>query len=1693
MNLIPGYSVSELVYEDEICIICRVDSGDTKKTFLAKTLKNPTLTHQEIANFKHEVRVLQENDITGVPKVISNLEDQGSFTILSEDFKGITLMRYIADNKISLAIFFDIAIQIATVISEIHSKGLVHKSINPSTILYSPKTSELRIIDFSTSSSAKSEILSSTTSQPLKYSLPYMSPEQTGRLNQSLDYRTDFYSLGVVLYELATGRLPFQAKDLLELVHAQIALMPENPSEVNPSFPKQVSNLILKLMAKSSDDRYQNPTGLIHDLMSCNEAYRAKGFIPEFVLGELDYSDQLRIPNKLYGRDKELRLLKNAINEVFIGAHTNVFISGEAGVGKTKLVNQLKLEVLSKGGQFVEAKFDQFNKNVPYSGIVAAFEDLINQLLQESDAQLDRMRSLFQKSLGQNLGLLVELIPSARIIFGDLPPIQILPGKESENRFRLTLRTFLNVFSDNIRPLTAFLDDIQWADTGSLNLLKWLIENASSKHILFITAYRNDQTSQNPAFEQWLKEIDLDSLKTSFSIELFPLVKKDVQELISETLLRNQKEVKSLSDVIFQKTAGNPYFISEILRQIQDQGLLSIELTSGKAQWTWKEDQIASLTITDNVVDLVLQRTKMLSQSCIDVLSVASCINKTFEFNTLKEVLKDSPQEVLGQLLQEAMESELIYPIDDNHRYIAIPNINLNARFSFAHDRVQQVFYAIYPEEESRKTHLILAKLGISNLTQPELTNDLLNIAAHYVIAHPILKDPEDSFQAALYLTKAGVKTKENNAPAAEFLDIAISLLPKNSWENYPEVTFQAFITLAESEFIQGKLERSEKLFQTIEKESKVQSQRITAIGLKMILYIFSLRFEEAIHEGKKALLINNYSLKQATEENIGAGMGEILGILGSRKPTELIQLNRLTEEVDLLNNDILAIILPSAFLSGNGNLWTITVLEVTKILLTKGLSLSGALGMSSFGMIMGSILGDKIKAFELGEVALEITKKLGDPSKDGQLNFVSGAFLSPWVKEYSYVVNELNESITNSLKYGDLAYMGYSIQVKCGMALYHARPQVEFLQLIDQMKPLVKSSRMPDTEIIIAAYEEILLNEVNGRSNGGTLLGKPQQEKIGELLGLKMFNAVGLILNLQNINHVIHNRYEESIEAFGLLSQLEEAFFANIMVVIKNTFYVVAKAQIGLTLEGEEREILIKELRAILESVKSQNQANNKLFRNSIALIEAMVEWLDSGEEAGIKSLEIALNIAQETSNLRNSALISEFLFRIFLKQGKASLAKSHFSGAISNYAAFQSNKKVDDLKSEFPQMTLQIQQSSGRNPFMAGEQIDYLSIIKSNQVLNGEMDIETLVKNFLNISKENAGAQRGKFLRKINGEWITTAQNGEWNIQPIETRLPFAIINFVEHTREITVIDDATNDEKFSKDPYIISNDLKSLICVPIKFRANLKGIIYLENNLTYGAFGNSAKELLNLLSTQIGISIENSELYASLEENNRNLELKVKERTSELNKLYSENEMLLLNMLPSNIAQRLKAGETYIADNYENVSVVFLDIVNFTTISEKLSPKKLVVVIHEYFKLFDEIFEKYGLEKIKTIGDAYLAVSGIPNSESDHAQKCVLAAKELMNIISRKHKEGGLFEIRAGISSGPVVAGIVGVKKFAYDIWGDTVNTAARMEQNSNPNKINISGSTYELIKNTISCTYRGKIAAKNKGMIDMYFVD
>ena len=709
--------MGETLFESRTSIIYRAYRKWDNRPVILKTLKEQYPLPEQIAQFKREFEIAHtlksghgaDTPLTGVIEVYSFEKHGYSFVIVMEDFGGESLDLMMKAGKIHLrthgiADFLLLAIGITEALAQIHQRQIFHKNINPSNIVFNKNTSQVKIIDFGLAVSLSRDNPVFSNLNILEGTLAYISPEQTGRMNRIVDYRTDFYSLGATFYELLTGHVPFPTDNFLELVHCHIAKQPAAPHELRSEIPKALSDIVVKLLSKDADDRYHSANGLKNDLEECLHRWRKWGHIDPFPLGQHDISDQLQIPQKLYGREQETEALLAAFERTRTGTIEMMMISGPAGIGKTALVQEISKTVMSRRGHFIAGKFDQFQHNIPYSALIRALQSLIRQLLSESEAVVEKWRKSIKAMIGSNGKVIADILPEVELIIGPQPSVPLLAPVEAKNRFLKVFQNFIGLFSQPDSALVIFLDDLQWADEDSLKLIEQLLTAPDNNYIFFIGAYRDSDLSISHPAIQMLEKINKSGV-TANSITLGPLTLTNIACLIADTMRCVPDQCRPLAELVLSKTGGNPFFMLEFLKSLHGEGLIAFDYHH--SIWQWELAQVQARGITDNVVELIIGKVQQLQMQTQELLKLAACIGNEFDLKALAYVYKNS-SDATATDLWPAIADGLIVQLSSTLKLATTETEGLAneafREYKFAHDRVQQAVYSMIPLEEDRQS-----------------------------------------------------------------------------------------------------------------------------------------------------------------------------------------------------------------------------------------------------------------------------------------------------------------------------------------------------------------------------------------------------------------------------------------------------------------------------------------------------------------------------------------------------------------------------------------------------------------------------------------------------------------------------------------------------------------------------------------------------------------------------------------------------------------------------------------------------------------------------------------------------------------------------------------------------------------------------------------------------------------------------
>ena len=1702
---IPGYSIGEVLHEGNHTIVYQgIKTADDTRVIL-KTPAKSYPTPNEIATITKEFDTLVNLDIDGVNKAIELLNFNNRPVIVLQDFNGIPLADYIQSKKLSLIKFLEIAIKITEILGRVHARNIMHKDINPHNILINKETEEVRIIDFGICAMLSVERTSALNPNVLEGTLKYMSPEQTGRMNRSLDYRTDLYSLGMTFYEMLVGQLPFNSDDAMELVHCHIAKAITPPVEISPRIPKVLSDIILKLVSKIAEDRYQSATGLKHDLELCMASLGEKNIIPSFKLGQKDVYSRFRIPERLYGREKEIAALMNAFGEVEAGKCRLMLISGASGIGKTATINEIHKPTARKRGYFISGKCDQFKRNIPFNVFSLAFAEIVKYLVSEPQNTLMTVKNDLFTALGLNVPVLLELIPEFELITGKQNKAQELNPLEAQNRFFFTIREFIKVFATKEHPLSVFLDDLQWADDASLALIKDLITK-DIPYLFIIGTYRDSEVSEGHPLIMTLNEIR--KTKPVEELTLAPLDERSVNIIVADTLQVSMQNTKELAGIIFKRTAGNPFYINELLKTLYKDGFICFD--HDKGTWSWDIGKVSRVNISGNVVDILTHRLKELSPDCLLLLQTAACIGNTFDLKTLA-ISSDKTAAGITEILWPAIEQDIVLPLTDDYRLV-INNEDFGVSYKFHHDRIQQAAYQLIEDSKRKEIHVKIGRLLRNALTPDEQKEQVINLVRHFNEGIDLLTDVTEKNEIAELNLLAGKKAQSAVAYLAAFtyFRAGIELLPGDYWQAKYALAFDLHKGFAQNAYQANDIVTAERAIDLLLSKAHTNLAKVDIIAIKLRQYTTVGKTEEAILAGIDGLKLLGYKL--SPNPGTATVLKEVLRAkwnLGKRKPGELINMPEMSDPEKRAAARLLTEIGPSAYITGNDNLYGLTQLKVVNLSLLYGNCPESSFAYVSFGAVLGDAFGDYKSAESFGKLALEINEKLGDIEYRCRVIAAYGVLTHHFNHHWTTTRDWFKKGVEAGYLSGDQFFLGY-----CASNCTVWDPRLDLATSITEQRKylnIVADTGYADAFDQASMYLQLTKNRRGLLENRLSLSDDEfnETERLDKMVKRKFLSGLGFYYLNKATIFLFYEEYEKALEAVKEAEKYVKSMFslAHITVLCTISYFTCS----GYISYGQAPPVadLKKRMKRSYGKMKKWANYNPENFQHLLYLMDAEKAGMEKDSANASRLYELAISTANKNEWQADEAFANELAAKYYNKNSSEKAAAGYFREANFLYDSWGATGKTKFLEEKYPKLFKTARTGTAttvRKPgttigsLMGAESmqvLDVATIVKSSQAISGEIELESLLSKMMQIIIMNAGAENGTLLLDNNGalfiqavadnDVITTMQN-----IPLTNShdLPKTIINYVYNLNEAVVLKDAHKDGKFSNDEYIVKHDLKSVLCSPIVFLNKIYGVIYLENNVSVGAFTQDRLKVLQLLSSQMAISINNANLYANLEE-------KVGERTTELRLEKQKSDELLYNILPEEVAEELKQFGAAKAKHFDAVTVLFTDFRNFSDATDKFTPQKLLDEINIFYSEFDRIITKYGLEKIKTIGDSYMCAGGLPVENKTHARDIINAAIEIRDFtLDRKAKREArnemTMEIRIGAHTGPVVAGIVGVKKFAYDIWGNTVNLASRMESSGEVGKINISGSTYELIKNEFECEYRGKVTAKNRGEVDMYFV-
>ncbi|MEG3931327.1 AAA family ATPase [Microcoleus sp. T3_B1] len=1522
LNL-AGYQFVETLHSGIRTSVDRARKDSDLSSAIVKTLKAEYPTLSDITRLRHEYQILHSLNVEAIVKAISLESYKNGLALILEDSGSESLNDWMKRKKLTIIQFLSLGLQLVSALAEIHKHNIIHKDVKPQNIIINPATEKVQIIDFSIASRLERE--NSTLSHPdlLEGTLAYMSPEQTGRMNRSIDYRTDFYSLGVTFYEMLTGELPFNSTDPLELVHSHIAKTPIPPHQLNPEIPPQISAIAMKLLAKNAEDRYQSTEGLKFDLETCLVKLQASGYISNFVVGSADKAGQLNIPQKLYGRDQEIEKILETFDRVASGSTELMLVSGYSGIGKTVLVNEVHKPIVRQRGYFIAGKFDQFKRNIPYTSLIQAFQSLTQQLLTEGEVEIQTWKEKLLSALGDNGQVIIDVIPQIELIIGKQPPVPELGATEAQNRFSRVFKQFIGVFTTIDHPLVIFLDDLQWADSASLKLIELLITDSDSEYLLVIGAYRDNEVYPTHPTMQTIDKIRQTGATVN-NIVLQPLHLVHVEELIADTLNESggseslSVKTRNFASLLFNKTQGNPFFLSQLLKTLYQEDLLTYNFTpltppyqgGTKGGWQWNIEQIQAIGITDyNVVELIARNIRKLPEYTQKVLKFAACIGNTFNLEVLAIVNQELSLVTAAQLW-EALQAGLILPLSNEYK---IPLVfsqeesggftltDVKVDYKFLHDRVQQAAYSLIPDEQKKETHLKIGQLLLQSTTPEDRKENIFALVNQLNYGTDLLTTESQKYELAQLNLIAGQKAKAATAhdSAVKYLQVGLSLLAVDSWENRYELTLRLHEEAAESAYLSGDFDGMQRFVEIVQNCAKTLLDKVKVYEVQMQAYIGQNRLLEAVNTALQVLKLLGVEFpSEPKPSDIGQALGETAAMLSGTRIEDLIDLPRMSDRYKLAAIKLLSSIFAPAYIAAP-TLLPLTVCKQVDLSVQYGNASVSPIAYANYGLLLCGVVGDIDSGYQFGQLALSLLSKLNAQEIKAKTVVIVNIFIRPWKEHLRQTLEPLLSAYSSGLEMGDLEFGAFGLLVYSYFSYYTGQELTSLEREMAINRNAIHKIKQKTALYYHEIYWQATLNLLGKSENTCRLQGEACDEEIRLPLHQQANDkaAVAYIYLNKIILCYLFENYSEAIENTEREENYLDAVVATPHLPLFHFYDSLVRLAVYAPSSAPGQHKICDRVQSNQE--KMQNWADyapmNHLHK--FYLVEAEKHRVLGEKVEAMEMYDKAIALAKENEYINEEALAHELAAKFYFSWGKEKIARTYMTDAYYAYMRWGALAKVKHLEEKYPQLIARSPAvtETAFNPTMTippltitggqTELLDLATVMKASSAISSEIVLPNLLTKLMKILIENAGAETGSLILSKEGQLVIEAAGTNDQVRVLESlpvstsgQVPISVLNYVTRTQKDVVLNDSGREEIFNADPYIAQHKPKSILCAPILSQGKLSAILYLENNVIAGAFTPKRVEVLRMLSGQVAIALENANLYHTLE-------VKVEERTEEL----------------------------------------------------------------------------------------------------------------------------------------------------------------------------------------------------------------
>ncbi len=1469
---IPGYLLEEVIFESGRTWFWR---GRRQSDGLSVLIKRSVSEQsaQELAEMRHEHEITQALKIDGVLRAEELVACENGSVLILENTEGIPLRKLMDTARLDLLDSLKVALSLTSTLKEVHQQGLLHKKINPLNIFVDPASGTVKLAGFGLATRLPKENLTTLSPQLTGETLPYISPEQTGRMNRPLDYRSDFYSLGATLYELFTGRVPFGSREAMEIIHAHIARQPVSPDKIAPQLPKTLSRLVMKLVAKRAEARYQSHSGLSADLLACVEQLENQGSLSDFPLARMDVPKELQIAPGLYGREDEIIALEGALERVSQGATEMVLVSGSAGVGKTALVGEIHRSIAQKNGYLISGKFDQLRHNIPYSALIQALRGLIREVSVEEKSRMERWKSRIRAALGSNGQLVTRVIPELELMIGPQPPLPEMGALESRNRFTAVLLEFIGLFCEKTHPLVIFLDDLQWVDADTLKLVERIAQDPEKKPLLFLGAYRDNKVDAGHRLTAAIEVIKKTGQPLQ-TIPLKPLNPENISQLLVHTCHCRLEEAKPLAELLVRKTGGNPFFVGQFLTVLSEKNL--IRYSPEEKRWTWELAAIEFLAVTDNVVELLVDRLHRFSSETRRLLSLAACIGNTFDLESLELISGEKSGELYENLLP-ALENGLILgfsqaPQLDNPTDGASTE---SGSYKFLHDRVQQAAYALIVQKERPPVHL---QIGQTLLKQyaPEKGEDLLfDIVHHLNLARRVKVKWKDRSHLAELNLEAGRQARAASAfeQALEYFTLGLDLLGAAAWKRQYSLALSLHEAATEMSSLCGRFELMEKLAGAVKDNAREDPDLVNVYRCRIQAYTTRGELKKAQETGAEILEKLGYQLSHLSLDQWQQTLVQIKPGLAGKSVEEVMRFEPLTQP----DAEVLVPILYELHLAYgeagatlDDGLWQPIASKRISLLLNHFHPQYSPEFYIHLGFIYCAYMQDFEFGYELARLGIQLMEALDLKEINCRVSGGFNGYTRFYREPLSASLDPLLETHKMGIETGNFVNAGRSAVVRCRLAficgkeLNWLKGELSTLKLALKKIDYIIGSR--HAEMLTKAVT-ILMEEPATLSTG--IMDQYHRVSSAEYVypDHSHFNYHKLVLQ------TLFEEYEAARETVFEMINLMKTYKDALIDPLANCYLSLALLAVCNQGSEEEKEEILTQVHDNQETLEKLARCAPPNYRHKHHLVEAeRLQVLEGQSDAILSHYDQAIALARESEFIHEEALANELAARYLINQGQNAAAGSYLRSAMEKYEAWGAKRKVAHLKSRYPGLIID-DRAEATSP---SANLDLGTILKASEAISSALELEPLLEILLGILIENAGAQTATLILETEGQSLIAARGSAEQVEcflplslPVEKAesLSLSIISWVKQTREHLVLDNAAREERFAGDDYIKRERPKSILCAPITHQSALSGIIYLENNLVEGAFTSRRFEVIKHLSSQIAISLENARLHENL----------------------------------------------------------------------------------------------------------------------------------------------------------------------------------------------------------------------------------